>query len=211
MLKINIDGWSVVMVGSWNRAIFTPAWMGGGRLTALPEIGIEFPVDNPRQPVRYLFENICIEARPSRLEIKPMQDDPQVLAKVKTTAKRILEDLPHTPISAIGINFSYLITEPSGLLLDVFKLADANQLADSKCAIKSTSITRTLTSGELLVNLNINFQTDGNVLINVNFHSNAQSTKEAQLFLESADFRTRAFEILADVYKLKPDSDEGEL
>lgn len=44
-MKSNPEGWSVV-VGFWNRMIFSPEWVTQ-KLTTQKEIGIEIPVGQP--------------------------------------------------------------------------------------------------------------------------------------------------------------------
>jgi hypothetical protein len=206
MLKPNIEGWSLVMVGHWNRMIFTPGWIVG-RLTQAPEVGIEVPVDNPSLPIRFTFDGISLQVRSRRIEIHVERAEDSLLEKAKEVAIRILADLPHTPLSAVGFNFHFLADKPEGPLLGIFNLADVNNLSDANIKILATSIQRKLVIDGQIVNLTGSFQEDGRLLVAFNFHSDAKDTKQAIEFLKAhtIDLRQKAFEILKKVYDVTPE------
>jgi hypothetical protein len=70
MLAVNPDlnGWTIMLTGYWNRAIFTPTWVIG-RLTRSSQVDLEIQIESPELPIRVLFDNLILTVTPSRLQI----------------------------------------------------------------------------------------------------------------------------------------------
>ncbi len=93
-----------VVTGTWNVAIFTPQWIAihlfdvpkGGEVQ-FTEVMVASP--GPRQ-ILY-FKDTGISVSQGRIEIfmNALDRDNEVAAE--TTAKRIIERLPHTPLGGI--------------------------------------------------------------------------------------------------------------
>jgi hypothetical protein len=105
-MKPATEKWSIVVLGHWNSAIFSPGWIAG-RLTSSKEIGIEFAVDEPMQPPRFSFDGIYLRLAERRLVLAPSTPDDAVLQQMEGVACRVLQELPHTPVSAVGGNFQF--------------------------------------------------------------------------------------------------------
>ncbi len=97
-----IDGVSIVMLGSFNPAIFTPAWFA---LHSLLPKGVadsaELAVAHP-QMTSFSADWLRLNVTPEKFQVETVQA-PQI--RVQDIAVRVFaEHLPHTPLTAFGIN-----------------------------------------------------------------------------------------------------------
>src|SRR5262245_11024869 len=115
------EGFAIVIAGAWNSAIFAPAWVAG-RLTASQEIGLELTLNNPALAPRLSFDGVLLRVLPDKLVIHPQEISEASLKRMQEVADRILGDLPHTPVQAVGVNFRFNEPKPGGKLLDAFQL-----------------------------------------------------------------------------------------
>ena len=201
--KPNIDGWSLVMAGHWNRKIFTPAWIIG-RLTTAKDLGIEVPVENPALPIRLSFDGIKLCVNSAQLVLAVDRPDDGLLKTCADVAVKILTELPHTPLHGIGLNYHFAVEEPDAAVLNVFNLSDNNTLSDADLKIRATVIQRKVLIGDQTVNLSLTLGEDNKVQYLFNFHKDTPSVKEAIEFLSihSTDLKQRAFDILSKIYGL---------
>ncbi|MDE0459948.1 MAG: hypothetical protein OXI15_21875 [Chromatiales bacterium] len=105
-MRINpeISGTSIVLVGSFNPAIFTPAWfeLHGLLPDGASEIA-EVEVVHP-QATSFTAEWLILNVIPERFSVETVQaPDVRVLDLVVRTFK---EHLSHTPLTTLGINRS---------------------------------------------------------------------------------------------------------
>lgn len=101
-IEPEISGVSVVLLGSFNPAIFTPAWF------ALHEILPRGVVENAdlqvahNQLVAFSTEWLQIQVTPDSFQAETQQDP---LVRVRDFVIRTFKEfLPHTPIEALGID-----------------------------------------------------------------------------------------------------------
>ena len=97
-----IDGVSIVLLGSFNPAIFTPAWFA---LHGLMSKGVaesaELAVAHP-QMTGFSADWLRFNVTPEKFQVETAQA-PQI--RVQDLAVRVFaEHLPHTPLTAFGIN-----------------------------------------------------------------------------------------------------------
>jgi hypothetical protein len=202
-IKPNVDGWSLVMAGHWNRKIFTPAWIID-RLTTSKDVGIEVPVENPSLPIRFSFDGIKLCVNSAQLVLAVDRPEDGLLKICGAVAVKILTELPHTPLRGVGLNYQFAADLPDAAVLKVFNLSDNNTLSDAEFKIRATVIQRKILIGDQTVNLSLTLAEDNKVQIFFNFHKNTPSTKEAIDFLSvhSTDLKQKAFEILSKIYGL---------
>lgn len=101
-IEPEIAGVSLVMLGHFNPAIFTPAWFGWNEL--LPEKTVKIAGAKIVHPQIAIFEAdwLNLHVQPESFQINTTQP-PYV--RLRDLAVRIFrENLPHTPLSAMGIN-----------------------------------------------------------------------------------------------------------
>jgi hypothetical protein len=97
--------WNVVILGRWNRAILTPSGIAT-RLFHLPpnsEIAIEVPMD-AIGPFRVSHRGLTVMVTNAQLVVEARDNSFQSLGLAMEVANRAMEDLPHTPVGAAGLN-----------------------------------------------------------------------------------------------------------
>jgi hypothetical protein len=203
MLAVDADprGWTIILTGFWNRAIFTPGWVIG-RLTQSQKVDLEIQIESPELPIRVLFHNLVLTVTPSRLQINMSRCEDRLLQNAYRVAKGVLSDLIHTPVFAVDINFRFNCHDPAGKLLDASDIRDFSELADHGLAVERTVIRRHLRMSNETVNLMLEFQ-DGNVAIDFNFSRTTNNASEALKSLHEADpiaLKNTATGILKGVY-----------
>ena len=97
-----IDGVSIVLLGSFNPAIFTPAWFAlHGLLPKGVADSAELAVAH-QQVTSFVADWLRLEVTPDRFQVETVQA-PHI--RVHDLAMRVFEEhLPHTPLTAFGIN-----------------------------------------------------------------------------------------------------------
>ena len=154
----------------------------------------------------YEFDDISFAIQGRRLEFFPKRIDVQLFESAAVVARKILEDLPHTPVTGCGVNFNFSCLNPSGVLLSTFTLEDNNLLSDSKYNIKTTSVTRQLVKdGNRVINLVLTLTEKGQVGIAINFHKETTSAEEAREFLSAPVdiLEKETIELVKSVYNAK--------
>ena len=196
------------MAGHWNRAIFTPQWIIG-RLTEDKRIGLEIQLGSPELPIRITFEELVLTVTASRLQVSVKRCDDVLLQRALKVVQRVLMDLTHTPMSAVGINFRFQCDAPEGRLLEVFNLRDLPNLSDD-LVVQRTTINRSLKLKEQDINLTLTFE-GGKAGIDFNFHRAATTAADALKALEADPIalKNTAIKILQDVYEATIESEEN--
>ena len=118
-------------------------------------------------------------------------------------AKRILEMLPHTPISALGFNFLYEEKELSQQLFDLFKFKDDDDLSDKGYILKERTIKRTILVQDLTLNLTQSIDDENKVKFNFNWDFKNVNSEKARDILNNYDFITikrKSNDFIKEVY-----------
>ncbi|MFO7903223.1 MAG: hypothetical protein ACQESR_11555 [Planctomycetota bacterium] len=113
-MPLNLQSRNVVIVGAFNPRIILPDW--------LQKVGIVEPMDTKtevefevggkdRPGFRFSTGAFRWHVTDSRLKIDSQHENPATLAA------RVLEHLPHTPLSAVGHNLEYRSESIDGLRL----------------------------------------------------------------------------------------------
>ena len=180
--------------------IFSPAWITR-HLTTAQDVGIEVPVDNPGLPIRYTFDGVHLCATSKQLVLTVDRPEDTLLAKCREVAIKSVQQLPHTPIMAVGVNYHFVADQPDEPLLRVFNLNDNDNLSDAGIQIKSTVIQRSLLIADQAVNLSLTL-VDGKVLVAFNFHKDVAAADQVVAFLEahSTDLKDKACDLLNKIY-----------
>lgn len=191
-MKVSLDLRSpvVVAVGYWNQAILNqPGWIAE-HILGIPQ-GTEIETQEivspgPSGSLRRIFMlgPIGISCNQQRLEFYlPRNGTPE---SVHDAIARLSDMLPHTPVSAVGVNFSYTIEEDVTALVSKFETEDT---LDAFGVLKSSERSDTLQLAENeavditslgcpLPLLTLQRKTDfKSVSFNVNFHQDLTSMK----------------------------------
>lgn len=103
---MNINYINIIVLGNWNKRIFTPSWISKFILNG--EAQFEGVIDPDEMSMGYKIGNIIILPMDNLLEIK-IGNDIKDGEKAIVILNKILNELPHTPIKGIGFNINYAI------------------------------------------------------------------------------------------------------
>lgn len=183
-MKAKPETWTIVVAGGWNVRVFSPDWVGKN-LTDERPINIEVPLAPPVNVVRFIVGGIAIIPAEDRLIIGISEPTIALMEKAEAVAHKAVKLLPHTPIGAVGINFGFEESAPNEKLLNLFRVADLGDLSAFGCDIKQTTIARSLSVQDSVLNVNHTASSaDGRVEVHLNFHHEAPSAGAAMELLQ---------------------------
>jgi hypothetical protein len=178
------DETTVVLVGRWNPAILTPPWLAqhvfGENAEQIP---VEMELSSVAgQPPRFTMLGLRIMPAFDRLILSPHGLEDEQVAVCETRIRALLNTLPHTPISACGINFTFVDPEPVEPLLELF--TDEEGLAERtglEFETRSTSRARAIAMNGYVLNFTRSLSAENVVTYKFNFHyavTNAAAAEE---------------------------------
>lgn len=199
-------GFNILVLGRWNPSVFSPQWIRTN--VADSDVSMAISIGDFDAPPRLAFSNFqlfparhALEARLSELR----EDD---MAALGQTIARIVELLPHTPISAVGINFRFIDESNSEELAADFQFADVARIPHERYSLASSTIARRfeLPDGD---KLNLSLTRDaGKLIAEFNFHTDASDVASVLSKLTADNIKARlndATSFMRDTYNLTLD------
>ena len=190
-----LEDWTIVVVGSWNVAILNPDWIGREMMN-LQEVEIELIIGQNRPVPKVNSQLVSVTPSPNIVIISARQPTDESLKAAEDAACRMLEKLPITPVSGVGINFGYV--------------EETANISEIPLSIKSTSIVRQLEYDSRDINFRITQTADARLRIHLNYHaqlSTATAAREA-LMDKAISYSRHSKELLHKLYNF--DLDESE-
>ncbi|MBC8277770.1 MAG: hypothetical protein H8E46_06025 [FCB group bacterium] len=184
MIEVN-TACSIVIVGGWNRKILTPPWLGKN-IFKKDELELQFPLD-PSLPLKVSDkESYTIDISNDKLMFQPLSLSDENLIIMAEAAKLVLEILPHTPVTAMGINFGFKEETPQTELLnylDNVLVPSHREISDDK-KCQAISIVKSYQLTGLLQNRVLNFKIhrevdEPAVIFDLNFHKEVDNAAVA--------------------------------
>lgn len=201
-MRRTLSGWNIVLAGLWNRLIFSPEWVTQHIFNeAESETLISIM---PHFPLVYQISQVALEVSGPRLIIRPRALNDECLERSETVARTILERLPETPLSGVGINFGFAEDTLSEPLAQLFGFGDDGELSGTGWTIGERKLIRQLTLDEDVLNLTLTFAGD-NVSFGFNFHTATISNAVARQAVTNRVVRLRdaSLAVLGAVYHLE--------
>jgi hypothetical protein len=93
-----------------------------------------------------------------------------MLDKAREYARRAIEELPRTPITAAGFNFRYRCKELPIEFLEVSNCRIDKIFSDAGLEIVERQVRRSLKCGDGLINFDFRFDQPENAVLGLNFH-----------------------------------------
>lgn len=171
----NVD--TLVVVGSWNKYIFSEEWVIANILGEGVRYTIQYPL-NALGSLKFSLENVTFYIFGDRLLFQLNNDLDLSYREIIRIARKIFQKLIHTPVTALGVNFIYQTSE---------NLVMLNQLPKNEDLVKaighdilSSELSRTFKLSEYeTLNFKVE-QKDENVnIFNFNFNFGIKSLSEA--------------------------------
>ncbi len=197
------DGWSIVLAGIWNRAIFTPDWISRV-LFHEPEVETLLSI-LPHLPIVYRNSQVAIEVSTPRIVFRPRRLDDACIQAAEGMAHTVLNALRDTPLIAVGVNFAFVESTPRRDLVELFDFADNAALVEVGWDLQERRAVRRLQKGGDILNMTRVF--DGQeIVIEFNFHTETSNNETARAAVNQRVIRLRdeSIRLLKEVYRLQP-------
>lgn len=153
-MNVQKANWNVVVVGRWNPAILTPMGIAK-RILSLAEgtpLDVLVAVNSLEAP-RVRYEGVQIQVSDTHLIISAETCDMATLDRARDYAKTAITNLPETPFSGVGVNFRYVITNPSAELVRKFECPLDTALSDARYPLGRLHAVRSIAWREGTVNI----------------------------------------------------------
>lgn len=143
-MQTKSESFSIVVVGTWNPAIFTPEWVASNLCAdSNAEVGLAFSNGDETAPRKLTFEGVELLSGTHQIAVLSQMLTVEGIVKAADVVSRILNTLIHTPVAEAGINYGFELNSNNELLGDVLLPADSSSLLKSY-AINNTSVSRQL-------------------------------------------------------------------
>lgn len=201
-MKIKEESWNIVIAGKWNRYILTPEWVGKN-IFEQQELKVEFSMSLPLPP-RFTASGVRFYPSTDAVIFAPIQLNDETLSRAETMAAKLITELKHTPITAFGINFGFIDTEPDAGLCALFDTKDKERLSEIGCDVKNNVIIRKVVFENKVLNLSITNDEEGSVVFEFNFHYELDGTTGVENLTgnEFKDNKDRVYRILKNAYNI---------
>lgn len=206
-MKPLAESFSTVIAGQWNPNIFKPDWVKGHLTTGDDQPAeVAFPIGDPSLPPRIRVNNVFIFPSSSRLDIRAEELTKENLQSTGEVAKKCLELLTHTPISALGINLGFTTAaDDAPSIIKLFSFDDDAEIDSDTFKLQGAEIKRSFKQADCILNLNIAYNTT-DIKIEFNFHFDIQNAEQAIQQIDQSielDLYSRAEQLLKDIYGLE--------
>lgn len=135
---------NLVIVGSWNRDIFTPEWVKENLLNG-QDFQVLFPMNTLNSLKFDVVTKYSFAINLNRLEFQLHDGSDGASREMIATARKLLRCLVHTPITTFGVNFVYK-SERKGLLNGISHTEAIKEHLMAE--IESTEVTRVYNIGQ---------------------------------------------------------------
>jgi len=195
--------WTVVVLGSWNRAILTPA-MVTRKLFQLPEgtpvkVAVQLDVVAPYQ---ISHDEIVVVPFRDKLIVATMKPNFVSLGKAMKVARNAMEQLPSTPYTAAGFNLRYKSKSPIEALQSLTSLETwDNRISDEDLSIDERSVTRALKWEDGKIKVTITQQEDPahSMLLNFDLQSDNVDLLKKWMSAEPGQIETQAKKVFKTI------------
>ena len=113
-MKLDHSSSALVIVGGWNSRIFTPPWI---KKYLFPEEQEDFTIEMPAPfssgfnaqfiSPRISSKEVRILLQENRLSFSPVENKVEHFDRIEELATQLADYLPHTPVTAYGVNFLF--------------------------------------------------------------------------------------------------------
>ena len=196
------ESYTIVIRGFWNRMIFSPQWVMN-EIFHKQEVEKLVPI-LPIAPLVYRDGELVLQVAEQQIVVQCRKLNNDCLKKKKKMACEVLGTLPKTPVSAIGVNFGFIETNPNDEILKLYNFTDDVEIASLNWDIGTKKIIRKLTREDLALNLTITHETPSTILFDANFHFPVDSADDAAQKIKdrTVEMHDSLIRLIENVYSL---------
>ena len=209
-MKLDKPSNTLVIVGGWNRHIFTQDWI---KRYLFPGEQEEFTIDmlvsqgfnsqfvSPRissKEVEILFQE-------NRLNFNPVENKNENFDRIQQLALQLADYLPHTPVTAYGVNFLLTENEASGDLINLIRPKDSERIEQFGDSLTNEQYTRHLMLNGRNLNVTIRLEAE-KVAFDLNFHFNISDLvgfKAGISEISILELKEEAIQFITEIYSLE--------
>lgn len=201
-MKLSNEFSPIVIVGIWNKGIFNPDWVGK-YLLPNQNLTIEFPLNQDGSP-RISNKDMRIFVLGNKLNFTSLMPTDQNLDLIEKLSLKIADYLPHTPVTAFGVNFLFE-TPKSSDIVDILHLKDSEKIQGIGGLVVSDVIRHSFILKNGLINLSIIIEKE-QVKLDFNFHFDIKNLVDFKEILSNnsiLELKENAASILTSIYGIE--------
>ena len=168
------------------------------------EVGFEL---TPDLPIVYRQGQWQLRVENNRLLFGISNDKDEALVEAERLACLVLTVLKHTPLSGAGVNFTFIVDQPTDELIRLFKSEDKDELGREGWDIQQWKLMRQMVRGDTMLNLHLTLSKSV-VSVECNFHTSATNCDAAVHAIQDKvlSYKSDALTVLQNVYHLSEDT-----
>lgn len=209
-MKLDKPSNTLVIVGGWNRHIFTQDWI---KRYLFPAEQDKFTIDmmvaqgfNAQfVSPRILSKEVEILFQENRLNFNPVENKNENFDRIQELALKLADYLPHTPVTAYGVNFLFTENEIIEDLTNLIRPRDLEKIKKFGGSLTSEQYTHHLMLNGR--NLNVTTRREGEkVTFDLNFHFNISDLVEFKAGISETsilELKQEAIQFITHVYSLE--------
>ena len=209
-MKLDKPSNALVIVGGWNRYIFTQDWI---KRYLFPGEQEEFTIEmlvsqgfNAQfVSPRILSKEVEILFQENRLNFIPIENKNENFDRIQELALQLADYLPHTPVTAYGVNFLFTENEVNGNLINLIHPRDLEKIEEFGGSLTSDQYTHHLVLNERILNITIKFE-GKKATFDLNFHFNIRNLgdfKAGILETPILELKQEAIQFINEIYSLE--------
>ena len=207
-MKLSKPSNTLVIVGGWNRHIFTQDWI---KRYLFPEE--EFTIDmlvsqnfnaqfiSPR----ILSKEVEILFQENRLNFNSVENNNENFDRIQELALQLADYLPHTPVTGYGVNFLFTENEVSDDLVNLIRPKDSEKIEQFGGSLTSEQYNRHLMLNGRTLNTIIRLE-GGSVDFDFNFHFNIRDLVAFKAGISETsilELKQEAAQFITEIYNLE--------
>lgn len=209
-MRLSLERTTVVLLGAWNQAIFTPEWVARTLFPDEDEVSTMVGMlSTGSLATQFSGGGVQLQVVPGRLEFRFLAF-PIDCARIEKLARDCLDRLPQTPVQAFGMNAGFDVDSPSENLLRLTSLDDEQQLSMFGTLSKRAVLRELRRDDNTKLRVRLT-RSDEGFQLNLNLHKqvDADALRASELFTEGTIRRAldEFKRLLIDVYSLETQHD----
>ena len=207
----------LVIVGGWNRHIFTQDWI---KRYLFPGEQEEFKIEmlvSRGFNAQFVYPRILSKAveillQENRLNFSPVDNRNENLDRIQELALQLADYLPHTPVTAYGINFLFSEDQAGEDLLNLIRPRDSAEIERFGASFTNEQYTRRLMLNGRTINITLGLEGE-RVTFDLNFHFDIQNLVGFKAGISETsilELKQEAIQFISEIYSLELEGEANE-